>query len=169
MKKSTSMPNMTNQRFLMLEFIKAFVAAQGYAPTIREIGAGMNLSSSSTIFAHVKALEQLGHLVKTARKSRSLHLACSTTVTLTGVPCFEDPSGVIGLRLANGVTVYLAVEYGSALWAECSEAYLDHYARVTITSSLVPKPKDKFEFARFVQANDAELRAHYKCDSVACK
>lgn len=49
----------------MLRFIDDFVAYNGYSPTMREIGEGVGLSSSSTVHGHVQRLKDLGLLSST--------------------------------------------------------------------------------------------------------
>ncbi|MGB9620422.1 MAG: transcriptional repressor LexA [Armatimonadota bacterium] len=44
----------------ILQYIVQHTQTQGYPPTVREIGQGVNLSSSSTVHAHLRALEQAG-------------------------------------------------------------------------------------------------------------
>jgi repressor LexA len=44
----------------ILQYIVQHTETQGYPPTVREIGEGVNLSSSSTVHAHLRALEQAG-------------------------------------------------------------------------------------------------------------
>lgn len=46
----------------ILRFIAAFVAAKTYPPTIREIGVGVGLTSSSTVQAYVQGLREKGYL-----------------------------------------------------------------------------------------------------------
>ncbi len=47
-----------------LEFIKAFVAANGYPPTVREIGENLGLQSSSTAFNLLDQLVKKGYVSK---------------------------------------------------------------------------------------------------------
>ena len=48
----------TRQR--LLAFIKAHIARTGQSPTIREMGEGAGISSTSVVHYHLKALEKLG-------------------------------------------------------------------------------------------------------------
>ncbi|MCL5263867.1 MAG: transcriptional repressor LexA [Chloroflexi bacterium] len=45
-----------------LEFVRGFVAENGYPPTVREVCAALGLSSSQTAYAHLCKLEQKGYL-----------------------------------------------------------------------------------------------------------
>lgn len=44
----------------VLEFCKAYVDEYGYAPTIREIGKGVGLSSTSVVHRHMQRLFRNG-------------------------------------------------------------------------------------------------------------
>lgn len=47
-----------------LDFIKAFVAKNGYPPTVREIGENLGLQSSSTAFNLLEQLVKKGYVSK---------------------------------------------------------------------------------------------------------
>ena len=48
--------NLTKKQKEVLDYIKKYIASHGYPPAIREIGAGLGLSSPATVFAHLKKL-----------------------------------------------------------------------------------------------------------------
>ena len=56
----------------MLEFIRESMRANGYPPTVREICAGLDLSSPSTVHAHLANLERLGLIKRDPTKPRAL-------------------------------------------------------------------------------------------------
>ncbi|ACT00264.1 LexA family transcriptional repressor [Paenibacillus sp. JDR-2] len=58
-----------------LEFIQEYQAKNGYAPTIREVGTGLGLKSSSTIHAIMARLQQKGYLVREGKSPRALRAA----------------------------------------------------------------------------------------------
>ncbi len=68
------MIELTKRQYDTLNFIKKFVAKNGYPPSIREIGSGIGLSSPATVFAHLKKLEEKKYLKMGERKSRTLEL-----------------------------------------------------------------------------------------------
>ncbi len=62
----------------ILTCIQQHMDAHGYPPTVREIGTAVSLSSSSTVHAHLKSLEEQGHIVRDAVLTRAIKLvACS--------------------------------------------------------------------------------------------
>ena len=62
----------TERQQRILDVIRAFTAEHGYPPSVREIGERVGLSSSSTIHAHLKALERRGLISRDPTKPRAL-------------------------------------------------------------------------------------------------
>ena len=58
----------------ILQFIIRKVKESGYPPTIREIATAVRLSSSATIHAHLKKLEQYGYIRRDPTKPRAIEL-----------------------------------------------------------------------------------------------
>jgi repressor LexA len=58
----------------IIRFIYRFNEDHGYPPTVREIGEGVNLSSSSTVHAHLKSLETRGIIQRDAVLTRAIRL-----------------------------------------------------------------------------------------------
>lgn len=50
------------------------MVSNGYPPSIREIGKGLDLSSSATVFVHLKNLEEKGLIRTTNNKFRTIEL-----------------------------------------------------------------------------------------------
>ncbi len=50
------------KRFEILTFIQEFIGNNSWPPSIREIGEGVGLSSSSTVLGHLRQLEAEGHI-----------------------------------------------------------------------------------------------------------
>ncbi len=62
----------TERQQRILDVIHAFTAERGYPPSVREIGERVGLSSSSTIHAHLKALERRGLISRDPTKPRAM-------------------------------------------------------------------------------------------------
>lgn len=58
----------------ILDFIKNFITEHGYPPSIRDIQRGCNISSTSVVAYHLKALEEQGLLQRDREVSRGLGL-----------------------------------------------------------------------------------------------
>jgi repressor LexA len=62
----------TERQRRILQAIHEFTSERGYPPSVREIGERVGLSSSSTIHAHLKALEKRGLISRDPTKPRAL-------------------------------------------------------------------------------------------------
>ncbi len=71
------MEELTNRQKQILNYIKKYIATHGYPPTIREIGAATDTSSTATIHAHLTNLEKKGFIRKQGTKNRALELLVS--------------------------------------------------------------------------------------------
>ena len=66
------MEGLTPRQQQVLEYIRESVRVNGYPPTVREICAALDLSSPSTVHAHLANLERLGLIRRDATKPRAL-------------------------------------------------------------------------------------------------
>lgn len=64
--------DLTERQRKVLSFIEAQIHRQGYAPTIREIGRHLGISSTNGVNDHLKALEKKGYIRREDQKSRTL-------------------------------------------------------------------------------------------------
>ena len=55
---------LTKKQKVVLQYIKKYVVSHGYAPTVREICQGLNLSSPATVHSHLSQLEGKGFIRK---------------------------------------------------------------------------------------------------------
>ena len=65
---------LTDRQRQVLDFIKAEVALKGFPPTVRDIGQAVGLHSSSTVHAHLGALEAKGLIRRDPSKPRALEV-----------------------------------------------------------------------------------------------
>jgi repressor LexA len=65
-------PNTTRQR--VIEFIREFYAERGYAPTVRDIMRGCDLSSTAVVQHHLKVLENDHQIERDSKVFRSIQL-----------------------------------------------------------------------------------------------
>jgi repressor LexA len=66
--------DLTDRQRQVLDFIKAEVRRKGFPPTVRDIGEAVGLSSSSTVHAHLAALESKGLIRRDPSKPRALEV-----------------------------------------------------------------------------------------------
>ena len=68
------MEKLTKRQSEILKALKKFMATHGYPPTVREIGAMLNLNSPATTHFHLNKLEEKGYIKKNESKNRALEL-----------------------------------------------------------------------------------------------
>ena len=68
-------PNSINKRErAILDYIEKQSKANGYPPSVREIGKAVGLKSTATVHGYLAKLEQKGYLKKESQKGRTLKL-----------------------------------------------------------------------------------------------
>lgn len=65
---------LTGRQRQILDFVRSEINRRGFPPSVREIGAAVGLSSSSTVHAHLEALEEKGHIRRDPSKPRALEV-----------------------------------------------------------------------------------------------
>ena len=90
------MEGLTPRQEQVLEFIRESVRVNGYPPTVREICAALDLSSPSTVHAHLANLERLGFIKRDPTKPRALDVV--------GDPRPPRPLPLVG-RVAAGAPI----------------------------------------------------------------
>lgn len=66
--------DLTKKQEETLQYIKKYMVAHGFPPSVREICAGMGLSSPATAHTHLKELESKGFIRKQNSKFRTIEL-----------------------------------------------------------------------------------------------
>ncbi|MCX8006781.1 MAG: transcriptional repressor LexA [Coriobacteriia bacterium] len=91
-------PSLTRRQEQILDFIRSEIHRKGYPPSVREIGEAVGLSSSSTVHAHLAALERSGYIRRDPTKPRALEVL-DFRDTERGV----DPRSVTAVPLVGSV------------------------------------------------------------------
>ena len=64
------MPRTTDKAQKILEFVNQFVQENGFAPSVREIGAAVGLRSTASVSYHLQQLQEKGLLLSPGAKGR---------------------------------------------------------------------------------------------------
>ena len=94
---------LTRRQREIYDFIRGFVAEQGYSPSLEEIGAHFGLSSVATVHKHVSHLVEKGFLKKAWNRSRSVEPVDETTQA-------APSATVVSLPLLGTVAAGLPIE-----------------------------------------------------------
>lgn len=118
---------LTARQQAILRVIEQTTAERGYPPSVREIGQGVGLTSSSSVAHQLRALEELGYLRKDPNRPRALVVSRpgESSPPATGVNAAGDlPVGTVGVPLVGRIAA------GGPILAE------QH------TEDVLPLPKD---------------------------
>lgn len=104
------MVHLSRMQQQIYDYIVRTIRTQGYPPSVREIGEAVGLKSPSTVHFHLKHMEELGVIDRSAGKGRS--------ITLTGGLPDEE-------QMENRIPIVGRVAAGTPILAqECIEDYL---------------------------------------------
>lgn len=68
------MSDLTKRQRSVLEFIDEYAREHGYPPSVRDICAGLGLSSSATVHNHLRTLERKGYLTRDPSRPRAIEV-----------------------------------------------------------------------------------------------
>jgi repressor LexA len=68
------MTELTPRQAEILDFIRTFVEAKGYPPTVQEIALWFNIASLNGVACHLAALEKKGCIAREKGKPRTIRV-----------------------------------------------------------------------------------------------
>ena len=68
------MEKLSRMQQRVYDYIAESIAEHGYAPSVREVGEALGLKSPSTVHFHIKPLQEMGLIEKSAGKGRAITL-----------------------------------------------------------------------------------------------
>ena len=99
------MPRTSDKAQRILEFVNDFVQENGFAPSVREIGAAVGLRSTASVSYHLQQLQEKGYLQSPGAKGRKRAIVTSQRpgqipvvgVVTAGIPilALENQEGTI--------------------------------------------------------------------------
>ncbi len=99
------MPRTSDKAERILEYVNQFVQENGYAPSVREIGAAVGLRSTASVSYHIQALQNKGLLLSPEEKGRKRSIVTGARpgqipivgVVTAGVPilAYENQEGTM--------------------------------------------------------------------------
>ncbi len=101
------MPRTSNKAELILEFVNTFVQENGFAPSVREIGAAVGLRSTASVSYQLERLQEKGLLITSSQKGRKRAIA--TTQRPGQIP-------VVGVVTAGMPILAVENQEGTMAW-----------------------------------------------------
>ena len=71
------MPRTSDKSEKILDYVNQFIQENGYAPSVREIGAAVGLRSTASVSYHIQQLQEKGLLASPGAKGRKRAIATS--------------------------------------------------------------------------------------------
>ncbi len=161
---------LTRRQREIYDFIRGFVADQGYSPSLEEIGAAFGLSSVATVHKHVQHLVEKGFLRKAWNRSRSVEPVgepggATVSVPLLGTVAAGAPIEAIEIEERLDVPAHL-VPRGRDCFAlrVRGDSMIDEQIRdgdVVVVESR-PEARDGETVVALVRGHDATLKKLYR-------
>lgn len=117
------MEKLSRMQQRVYDYIAESIAEHGYAPSVREVGEALGLKSPSTVHFHIKHLQEMGLIEKSAGKGRAITLKKQPQEAPAAPVQQADESGEPSSR--RRVPIVGNVAAGNPILAqECIEDYL---------------------------------------------
>ena len=97
------MNNLTKRQNEILTYVKEYIVAHGYPPTVREIGKDLGVSSPATIHTHLNKLVEKGFIKKDGSKNRAIELLVENEF-------IEKEENVVDVPLLGKITAGSPIE-----------------------------------------------------------
>ena len=106
------MKKLSEKQKRILEYIAEATAAQGYPPSVREIGKHVGLSSSSSVHAQLIKLREKGYLEKDDHKTRAV-VVKGAAASVPQVPILGQVTAGMPILAVEDIEGYLPYEQAS--------------------------------------------------------
>lgn len=119
------MPNgkISSKQMEILEYMKQEILSKGYPPSVREICSAVNLSSTSSVHAHLEKLEKNGFIRRDPAKPRCIEIVDDsfqlTRREMAQVPVVGTVAAGQPILATQNITDYFPIPAEYAPNAEC--------------------------------------------------
>ena len=108
------MAKLTPKQQQICDFIRNFTRDRGYPPTMREIGSHLGLKSPSTVYFHIKRLQEAGILKVAEGKTRAITLAEETAAPPKDqIPVLGNQAAGAPILAEEYIEEYIPYDVGS--------------------------------------------------------
>lgn len=91
----------------ILDFIRSEIETRGYPPSVREICAAVGLKSTSTVHAHLNALEKRGLIRRDSAKTRAMELTDGSASRGRSVPLVGKVTAGLPILAIQNIEEYM--------------------------------------------------------------
>lgn len=93
----------------ILDFIRSEIETRGYPPSVREICAAVGLKSTSTVHAHLNALEKRGLIRRDSAKTRAMELTDGSAARGRSVPLVGKVTAGLPILAVQNIEEYMVL------------------------------------------------------------
>jgi repressor LexA len=127
----------SNTRLRILNFIRKFFDERGYAPTVRDIARGCNISTPSVVQHHLNTLERQGYIHRDPEVFRSIQLVERKRESISRVPLLGTIAAGKPIPVPTPDTWTTIPEETLQLTEEVTQGKKDVYALKVKGSSMI--------------------------------
>jgi repressor LexA len=156
------MTRVSHTRLRILNFIRKFLDKRGYAPTVRDIARGCNISTPSVVQHHLNTLERQGYIRRDPEVFRSIQLVEKRREAISRVPLLGTIAAGKPIPVPAPDTWTTTPEETLQLTAEVTRGKKDVYALRVKGTSLIDAFVDDGDIVLIQQTStveDGELAA----------
>jgi repressor LexA len=146
----------SNTRQRILGFIGKFLNERGYAPTVRDIARGCNISTPSVVQYHLNMLEEEGHIRRDPEVFRSIQLLGRRQGALSRVPLLGTIAAGKPIPVPTPDSWTTVPEEALQLTEELTQGKKNVYALTVKGNSMVDAFVDDGDIVLIEQTADVE-------------
>lgn len=102
------MEKLNDKQKEIFEYIKEIISQRGIAPSVREIGSAVGLSSTSSVQYNLNALEEAGYITREANLKRTIRI-CGSAATVNHIPLLGTVTAGIPILATQQIEDYIAL------------------------------------------------------------
>jgi repressor LexA len=107
------MDDLTRRQKEVLEYLRAYIHQNGYAPCVRDICSALDLKSTSTAHAHLTKLEKKGYITRDPAKPRTIMVLGdrASDERFVSVPIVGRVAAGIPITAVENIEEYISLPY----------------------------------------------------------
>lgn len=102
------MEKLNDKQKEIFEYIKEIISQRGIAPSVREIGSAVGLSSTSSVQYNLNALEEAGYITRESNLKRTIRI-CGSAATVNRIPLLGTVTAGVPILATQQIEDYIAL------------------------------------------------------------
>ncbi len=102
------MEKLNDKQKEIFEYIKEIISQRGIAPSVREIGSAVGLSSTSSVQYNLNALEGAGYITRESNLKRTIRI-CGSAATVNHIPLLGTVTAGVPILATQQIEEYIAL------------------------------------------------------------